>query len=423
MEMYLIIAALVVVIIVLVLKKSPDNINEQTRKELVTEIRESIKSFSETMTNSQNVMINMQNTRLKELSAQLSENQLLFQNNISEVLKSFEVKISNISDLNDKKLEEIRNTMEQKIKVMQEDNNKKLDEMRSVVDEKLHKTLNDRIGQSFMIVSERLEQVYKSLGEMQNLAVSVGDLKRTLSNVKTRGIIGEVQLGSILEQILSKEQYEANIVTIPGSSNYVEYAVKMPGDGDVPVYLPVDAKFPLDAYNNLIDAYEKGNQEEIDSCSKVLETRIKSFAKDIRDKYIFPPNTTDFAIMFLPTEGLYAEVVKRDIFEYVQKEYNIIIAGPTNMAALLNSLQMGFKTLAIQKRSGEVWMILGAVKTEFDKFSTVLENAQAKIENASNELDKLVGVRTRQIQKKLKSVTSLEEFEASNILLTDSEQE
>ncbi len=422
MGLYIIIACLILLIVLLLFKRN-NNDNSQLRNDITNEIKTSMKLFSDTLTNSQNVMVNMQNNRLKELSSQLSENQNNLRDNVTELLKSFDEKISAISVSNDKKLEEIRNTMEQKIKTMQEDNSKKLDEMRNVVDEKLHKTLDERIGQSFKIVSERLEQVYKSLGEMQNLAVSVGDLKRTLSNVKTRGIIGEVQLGSILEQILSKEQYEANISTKPNSSYFVEYAVKMPGDGDMPVYLPIDAKFPLDAYNNLVDAYENGAQENIEACSKILETRIKAFAKDINDKYIAPPHTTDFAIMFLPTEGLYAEVVKRDIFEYVQREYNIIIAGPTNMAALLNSLQMGFKTLAIQKRSSEVWMILGAVKTEFDKFAAVLENAQAKIENASNELDKLVGVRTRQIQKKLKAVTYLEDTEAKNVLMIEEEQE
>ncbi len=423
MELYILVLLLIVSIInllIIILKKN-NNDNFQFRNDVTNEIKTSMKLFGDTFTNSQNIIQNIQTERLKDLSVHLSENQNNLKESVIELLKKFDERVSLISSSSDKKLEDIRNTMEIRIKSLQEDNNKKLEEMRLVVDEKLHKTLNDRIGQSFQIVSERLEEVYKGLGEMQNLAVSVGDLKKTLSNVKTRGIIGEVQLGSILEQILYKDQYVQNVITKPGTNCFVEYAVKMPGEGNSSVYLPIDAKFPLDAYNNLLEAYESGIQEKIDSCEKLLDSRIKSFAKDINEKYISPPDTTDFGIMFLPTEGLYAEVVKRNIFLQLQKEYNVIIAGPTNMAALLNSLQMGFRTLAIQKRSSEVWMILGAVRTEFDKFAGVLENAQAKIETASNELDKLVGVRTRQIQKKLKAVTQLEDEEAQNILATDDE--
>lgn len=317
---------------------------------------------------------------------------------------------------NEQKLEQMRQTMEKRLEVLREDNSKQLEEMRATVDEKLQKTLDARISQSFKLVSERLEQVYKGLGEMQNLASGVGDLKKVLSNVKTRGILGEIQLGAILEQILSPEQYEENIITKPGSTERVEYAVKLPGDDDGFVYLPVDAKFPADAYSYLMDAYDTGDPNRIQEAAKVLERAVKKSAKDIRDKYVQPPATTDFAIMFLPFEGLYAEVVRRGMVEVLQREYKINIAGPTTMAALLNSLQMGFKTLAIQKHSSEVWDILGAVKTEFDKFGNVLEATQNRINQANAELDKLIGTRTRSIQRKLRSVTALEEEETKKLL-------
>ena len=261
------------------------------------------------------------------------------------------------------------------------------------------------------MVSERLEQVYKGLGEMQTLASGVGDLKKVLSNVKSRGVLGEIQLGAILEEILTKEQYEANVVTKKGSQSFVEYAIKLPGDSS-PVYLPIDAKFPADAYSKLLESYDSGDLTEIESSKSILIKRLKSFAKDIHDKYIDPPNTTEFAIMFLPFEGLYAEAVRLGMVEELQRLYKINIAGPTTTAALLNSLQMGFKTLAIQKRSSEVWDVLGAVKTEFDKFETVLESAQSRIEQANSELDKLIGVRTRQIKRKLKDVEAIENPDA-----------
>ncbi|MGB5823378.1 MAG: DNA recombination protein RmuC [Proteocatella sp.] len=315
--------------------------------------------------------------------------------------------MSNNSIENENRLEAIRMTIESRLSSIQKDNNQQLEKMRETVDEKLQKTLESRISESFKVVSERLEQVYKGLGEMQTLANGVGDLKKVLSNVKSRGILGEIQLGAILEEILIKEQYETNVITKKGSQSFVEYAIKLPGDGN-PVYLPIDAKFPADAYSNLLEAYEKGDLSEIETCKNTLIKRIKSFAKDIQEKYIDPPNTTEFAIMFLPFEGLYAEVVRLGLIEDLQRLYKVNISGPTTMAALLNSLQMGFKTLAIQKRSSEVWDVLGAVKTEFAKFSTVLESAQNRIEQANSELDKLIGVRTRQIQRKLKDVEALE---------------
>lgn len=296
------------------------------------------------------------------------------------------------------------------------ENNRQLEEMRKTVDEKLQKTLDERITQSFKLVNDRLEQVYKGLGEMQNLAVGVGDLKKVLSNVKTRGILGEVQLGAILEQILAPEQYAENVITKSTGADRVEFAVKLPGDDERTVWLPIDAKFPADSYSRLVDAYELGDAAAIEEAAKNLEKVIKSEAKDIHTKYIEPPYTTDFGIMFLPFEGLYAEVVRRGLLDVLQREYKVNIAGPTTMAALLNSLQMGFKTLAIQKHSEEVWEVLGAVKTEFANFSKVLGNARNRIRMADEELEKLIGTRTRAIERKLRGVESLTAAESVDVL-------
>ena len=295
---------------------------------------------------------------------------------------------------------------------------KRLEEIRLTVDEKLQKTLNDRIGQSFRLVTEQLESVQKGLGEMQTLAQDVGGLKRVLSNVKTRGNIGEIQLSMLLEQILAPEQYEANVHTRKGSDAVVEFAVKLPGRDDVRefVYLPIDAKFPKDVYEQLLDAYDHADTQAIEAAGKLLETTIKKMAKDISDKYLAPPATTDFGIMFLPFEGLYAEAVQRGMVEILQRDYHVNIAGPSTMAALLNSLQMSFRTIAIQKRSGEVWNVLGAVKTEFDKFETCLTQTQNRLDQASRELDQLVGTRTRAIRRRLKSVTELSEAETERVL-------
>lgn len=319
-------------------------------------------------------------------------------------------------------LENIRRAVSGQLDTIRQENNRQLEQMRQTVDEKLQKTLNDRISQSFRLVNERLEQVYAGLGEMKTLASGVGDLKKVLSNVKTRGVLGEFQLGAILEQILSPEQYEANVKTRPGSTHYVEYAIKLPGNDDGTVWLPIDAKFPVDAYTQLLDAYDTGDADAVKAAGSALDARIRAFAKDIRDKYIDPPNTTDFGIMFLPIEGLYAEVVRRGLVEILQRDYHVNIAGPTTMAAVLNSLQMGFRTLAIQKRSGEVWKVLGAVKTEFEKFGSAVKAAQNRLEQASDELDKLVGVRTRQIQRKLANVTNLADTEAVALLEDGSDE-
>lgn len=343
---------------------------------------------------------------VKSMGDMIAENQRIFSQSQQDKLNSFETRFNTFSLENEQRLDLIRKTMENRLTYIQQDNNRQLEEMRKTVDEKLQTTLEEKMNKSFELVNQRLEQVYKGLGEMQNLAVGVGDLKKVLTNVKTRGILGEIQLKAILSEILSPEQYDENIATKKGSRNVVEFAVKLPAD-DGFVYLPIDSKFPGDTYARLRDAIEDGNKDEIDLAVKALVTTIKNEAKDIRDKYIDPPNTTEFAIMFLPFEGLYSEVVNRGLVEVLQRQYKVNVAGPSTMAALLNSLQMGFKTLAVQQRSAEVWNILGQVKTEFDKFNDVLVATQQRINQANNELDKLVGVRTRQIQRKLSGVQSI----------------
>ncbi len=317
---------------------------------------------------------------------------------------------------NEQKLENIRRTVERQLQSMQQDNSKKLDEMRGVVDEKLQKTLEERLTRSFALVSERLEQVYRGLGEMQTLAAGVGDLSKVLSNVKTRGILGEIQLGAILSEILAPEQYLTDTPVKKGSSERVEFAIRLPAEGDEPVLLPIDSKFPMDAYVTLADAYESGKPEAVKAAQEQLKARVRGFAKDIRDKYIAPPSTTEFAIMFLPTEGLYAEVVKLSLVETLQRDFRVNVAGPSTMAALLNSLQMGFRTVAIQKRSGEVWRVLGAVKTEFDAFEAVLEKAQKQLDRVHGDLDALIGTRTRKIRRSLRGVESLPEADATRVL-------
>lgn len=334
-------------------------------------------------------------------------NQQSFAQSQNDRAVQLEQRLHSFSADNVQSLENIRRSVDEKLESIRRENLRQLDEMRQTVDEKLQKTLEEKMNKSFSLVNERLEQVYKGLGEMQTLAVGVGDLKKVLSNVKTRGILGEIQLGAILSEILTKEQYEENIATKKGSKNVVEFAIKLPSDGAGTVYLPVDSKFPGDTYSALRDAVESCDKQRIESAQKALVQRIKGEAKDIHDKYIDPPNTTEFAIMFLPFEGLYSEVVNMGLVEVLQREYKVNIAGPSTMAALLNSLQMGFKTLAVQKRSAEVWKILGSVKTEFDKFNDVLVMTQQRLDQANKELDKLVGVRTRQIQRQLKDVESV----------------
>ncbi len=338
-------------------------------------------------------------------------------------LDTFASQLNNLTATNDKRLEQMRTTVETQLKALQEDNSRKLEQMRTTVDEKLHNTLEQRLGQSFKIVSDRLELVHKGLGEMQTLATGVGDLKKVLTNVKTRGVIGEYQLENILEQLLTPEQYAKNVKTKKGSNAMVEFAVKLPGNKETRkiVWLPLDAKFPTEDYQILLSAYDNADAEQIESTRKQLAARIRLFAKEIHTKYIDPPHTTDFGIMFLPFEGLYAEVLRLGLFEAVQREYKIVISGPTTLAAFLNSLQMGFRTLAIERRSSEVWEILSAVKTEFGKFGTILEKTQKKLKEASNVIDQ-AGVRTRAIERKLRDVQELP-LKETELLLDESDTE
>ena len=317
-------------------------------------------------------------------------------------------------------------TMNRQQDILVKSTEKRLDDMRVMVEEKLQKTLNERIGQSFELVRTQLENVQKGLGEMKSLAEDVGGLKKVLGNVKTRGTFGEVQLAALLEQMLSPEQYETNVKTRKNATEFVEFAIKLPGkDGSKePVYLPIDAKFPKDVYEQYIDAYEEGDTALIESTSRQLETTIKRMAKDIHDKYIEPPYTTDFAIMFLPFENIYAEVIRRTaLVETLQKEFKIVVTGPTTLGAILNSLQMGFRTLAIQKRTGEVWSVLGAVKTEFGKFGGMLEKVQKNLQSAGDHLEEVMGKRTRAIERKLRQVEALPAEESQRMLSVDDWQD
>ena len=334
---------------------------------------------------------------------------------IREFQASFDKNVESFNNLQREKFGQL----EEKQQKLVEGTEKKLEEMRLTVDEKLQKTLSERLGQSFELVGKQLESVQKGLGEMQTLAQDVGGLKRVLSNVKMRGGFGEVQLAMLLEQVLAPEQYEANVSTKKSSSDVVEFAIKLPGKDDITgqVWLPVDAKFPREAYEQLQNAYDIGDVLQVEAAQKMLEATIKKMAKDISEKYIDPPSTTDFAIMFLPFEGIYAEVVRKaSLLEELQRTYKVIVTGPTTLAAILNSLQMGFRTLAIQKRSSEVWKILGAVKKEFENFGGMLEKAQKNIQTASNQIDEVMGKRTRAIQRKLKGVEVLGEAEAQLLL-------
>ena len=322
-----------------------------------------------------------------------------------------ERRLQSLEQANNQQMEQLRRAMAE--------NTRKLDEIRHTVDEQLQDALQKRVTESFKAVNQQLEQVYKGLGEMQSLAADVGGLKQVLSGVKTRGILGEIQLGAILEEILAPEQYDTNVATIPGSTQRVEYAIRMPGADGGSVWLPIDSKFPGDTYAHLQDAYASGDAQAVEDARHALELVLRSEAKDIREKYVEPPYTTAFGILFLPFEGLYAEVVNAGLLEVLQRDYQVNVAGPSTMAALLNSLQMGFKTLAIQKRSGEVWQLLGAVKTEFDKFGQGLAKMQQRLRQTDEELDQLIGVRSRAISRKLRSVQSLDEASASALLEID----
>lgn len=388
-------------------------------KENRTELSSALKENREELSNRFDSLTTRLENKLLLINDLASKNAKENRSELSQSMKDF-------SDVFANKVQEMNELQKQKFDVMSAKQDElvkstelKLEKMRETVDEKLHKTLEERLGQSFKLVSERLEAVQKGLGEMQTLANGVGDLKKVLSNVKTRGVLGEIQLGNILEQIMAPEQYEANVKTKHDSNDHVEFAIKMPGKDnlDKAVYLPIDAKFPQEDYVRLQSAYDEGDPAKIESANKALSTSVKKFAKSISEKYIDPPHTTDFGIMFLPIEGLFAEVVRQpELVALLQREFKIIVTGPTTLAAMLNSLQMGFKTLAIQKRSSEVWQILGAVKTEFGKFGDVLEKAQKKINEANKELDNLVGTRTRIMLSKLKNIEELPAGETLGLL-------
>lgn len=371
------------------------------------------------------------NTALKETREELAKSLSVTLGNFNErqkenfnnITKSQDIQNAAIAD----KITAMTTALQTGLKSMQEGNEKKLDEMRKTVDEKLHDTLEKRLGESFKFVSERLEAVHKGLGDMQSLATNVGDLKRVMSNVKSRGVLGEYQLLNILEDLLTNDQYEKNVKTKEGSGALVEFAIKMPNgrDTEKSLWLPIDSKFPKEDYEVLVNAYEEGDVENLDSLRRAFRNGIIKNAKDIKEKYIDPPNTTEYGIMFLPFESLYAEVLRTPgLFEQIQKEYKITITGPTTLSALINSLQMGFRTLAIEKRSSEVWDLLGAVKTEFTTFGDILDKTQKKLQEASNVIDR-AGVRTRAIERKLRNVQELPKDETASLLgdLVDTEDE
>ena len=333
--------------------------------------------------------------------------------------ESLQARLEKLNETTERRLGEVRETLEKQLKDLQADNAGKLELMRQTVDEKLQLTLETRLGESFKQVSERLEQVHRGLGEMQNLATGVGDLKRMLGNVKTRGVFGEVQLAGILEQILTPAQYASNVATRPGSSERVEFAIRLPGTGDAsdtPLWLPIDAKFPREDYERMLDAQERADGDAAAVAGAALERRIRDEAKTIAQKYVEPPHTTDFAILFLPTEGLYAEILRRPgLVESLQRDQRVVVAGPTTLSAILNSLRMGFRTLAIEQRSSEVWQVLGAVKTEFGKFASVLEKTRTKLKEATNVIDQ-ADVRTRAIERKLRGVEAASSEESQRLL-------
>ena len=404
---YFILFFVIIIIQLFQLRKSK-NFNQSNFQEDIIKFSHSLEK------NEKNVNDQLQRNR-EESNKVAKENR----EELTNSLQKFEINFSN-------NIKNIKDAINQQFKDIRDDNTKQLDKMRDTVDEKLQKTLEKRIGESFKQVSERLEEVHKGLGEMQNIATGVGDLKKVLTNVKTRGIFGEYQLENILEQILTPDQYSKNVATKTGSQANVEFAIKLPGkDSDEEVWLPIDSKFPIESYYRLNDQYENADKDEIKKERSQLIKTIETFAKDISTKYIDPPNTTDFAIMFLPIEGLYAEILKEPgLLDRLRDKYNITITGPTTFSALLNSLQMGFRTLAVQKRSSEVWKILEAVKTEFNKFGEKLEKVDKQLNTASKSLGELRVTRTKAINRKMRDVSTLETIEAEKILeLSDSESD
>jgi DNA recombination protein RmuC len=444
MLLYLVIATLVLVLVTLLLqlRSSPEKLltglsarldqTDKNNSRIENTVREEVKSnrqeLTGTLTTFQSSFLEALNvlskSQLDQLKAITDSNREELTRTLKEFQAAFDRNVESFNNVQKEKFGQLETKQNELIQSTE----KKLEQMRETVDEKLQKTLNERLGQSFELVSRQLENVQKGLGEMQNLAQDVGGLKKVLSNVKMRGGLGEVRLEMLLEQVLAPEQYEANVKTKKGSADMVEFAIKLPGKDEEmgSVYLPIDAKFPQEAYHHLTDAYEIADPDAIESASRSLDVIIRKMARDIQEKYIDPPNTTEFGIMFLPFEGLFAEVIRRtDLMEQLQRDYRIIVTGPTTLAAILNSLQMGFKTLAIQKRSSEVWKVLGAIKTEFGKFGGMLEKAQKNLHTATNQLDELVGKRTKAIQRRLRDVESLPTGEAAQYLpeMTDGDSD
>jgi DNA recombination protein RmuC len=436
-DILLIVTVVLAMIAIFLLIKIQLRLNNPVQMDL---LKESLTIFG-------NNLDKINNSQKDEFQRNREESSKVAKDNRDELqksLESFDMRLSgNIKDFNENqrvnfessmnrskeqaqniemRLEKMRETIENKLKEIQTDNSVKLEQMRETVNEKLQETLNTRISESFKMVTDQLEQVYKGLGDMQKLAVGVGDLKRVLSNVKTRGIMGEIQLGSILEQYLSHEQFLKNVIVKPGTKESVEYVIKLPGNEnpEEPVLLAIDSKFPIEDYQRLIEIYENISdytKEDIIKVEKAFDASVIKSAKTIHQKYISPPLTTNFAIMFVPTEGLYAQILTRTgLFELVQRDFSVTVVGPSNLVAFLSSLQMGFRTLAVQKRSNEVWQILGAVKTEFEGFEKVLEKAQNQIISASGNIEKLVGTRSRAIKRKLRNIQELPASEAARLL-------
>lgn len=440
---YVILALLVlnaVLLVVLLLQNSPSKRKQEQQAmqaQLADEIRRSagnqqdvigavgtlgqtlngsISAMGTALTDSQTAFARTQTERLNAINDGVMERQTAMNQAVTQQLKDMSDRLNHLEGSNERRLEAMRLSTQESIRNLQTENTKKLDEIRGVVDEKLQDVLQKRIAESFQTVSTQLEEVYKGLGEMKTLATDVGGLKQVLSGVKTRGILGEVQLRAILEEILSPEQYDENVATIPGSRERVEFAIRLPGTDGNCVYLPIDSKFPGDRYMHLQEAQATGDPALIESARKELTGVLKLCAKDISEKYVSVPYTTNFGILFLPFEGLYAEVVNLGLIEELQRTYHVNIAGPSTMAALLNSLQMGFHTLAIQKRSNEVWQVLGAVKTEFGKFEDALVKMQGHLNQTSADLETLMGTRTRAINRKLREVHQLDEASTQKLL-------
>ena len=384
-------------------------LNDEKFSAVRRELNDSLRLFGEMISSNQRSSQEAVSQKLNDMERNMASLQEASGRSTQAVLRQLEERLKTFSLENEQRLDNIRTSVSRHLTSMQEDNNARLEKMQGIVDEKLQKTLEERMARSFTLVNERLEQVYKGLGEMQTLATGVGDLKKVLSNVKTRGILGEIQLGSILEEILSPDQYMREAPIKRGTK--VEFAVKLPSDDGDGVLMPIDSKFPMDVYSRVMEAYDSADRDRIKSASAELVQSLKAMARDINQKYIEPPKTTAFAVMFLPTEGLYAEAVKLGMIETLQRDYKVCMAGPSTLAALLNSLQMGYQSYMIHKRSGEVWQILSEVKTEFDKFADGLAVTQERMAQVSNDLDTLIGVRTRQMQRKLRKVTDSSEME------------